>query len=629
MVSNLCEQRSTKLLSALVLLLLFSPVFTARTHGWSNGGYSSDPSQPDYGTHDWIAQHALDWLPPDEKAYLENNLAAYLYGTELPDNGLASDGIGDTTKHHVYYFSDETVQDDSSAMRASEEYDLALSYLEASDFVDAAKHVGIMAHYIVDLTVFGHVMGSGTTWGTEHHHSDYESYVNTRTNSYEDDFNSYLTSPGDLTILTAYDAAMNLAYDTTFDVDGGFTCVWMDQNYDWNNSSFKDRCGESLNLAVTLLANVIHTLYLNQTTDTGARHVVINEIELNPAGNDNSLNVEEWVELYNPTESDVPLDGWMLLTTHGITITLTIPPGIVIDADGYYVCRRGASWLNDAGASVVLRDSEDVEIDRSPQLDDGGDDDLSWQRCPNGLDTNATSDWRLRRSTYASSNGGITRIRDLTTVWRNAVLVRGTSTPYGPLPWGALIEDTTGINSLLTALSGYGSPSAAFDVDVAEWVDQRFNWTESTSTALIAVGGPAVNLVSHAYNPLLPFNLTVTEEYIELRVDWDGVAYLRLHFDPKQYVLHYSNSTETHYAFEDHDFAVVSVYFDSINNKHMFFVMGMRAEGTLGACRYLASTLNSFASETANAEALFLHWNDADSNGEANGDEMTYVATYP
>jgi hypothetical protein len=28
--------------------------------GWSNGGYSANPSNPDYGTHDWIAEHALD-----------------------------------------------------------------------------------------------------------------------------------------------------------------------------------------------------------------------------------------------------------------------------------------------------------------------------------------------------------------------------------------------------------------------------------------------------------------------------------------------------------------------------------------------------------------------------------------
>ncbi|MCW4041698.1 MAG: hypothetical protein NWE83_13230 [Candidatus Bathyarchaeota archaeon] len=255
------EMLSKKVLTVLLFLLVISSLFVMHTHAWSNGGYSSDPSNPDYGTHDWIAQHALDWLPSYEKEYLENNLDTYLYGTELPDNGLASDGIGDTTKHHIYYLSDGTLQDDSSAVRALDEYNLALSFLNAYDFVNASKHVGIMAHYIVDVAVFGHVMGSSTGWGAEQHHSDYESYVNTRTNSYDDDFNSYLSYNGSLDTITAYDAALNVAYDTTFDLDGDFTCVWMDQNYDWNNPLFRDRCGESLNLAVNYLADVLHTLY--------------------------------------------------------------------------------------------------------------------------------------------------------------------------------------------------------------------------------------------------------------------------------------------------------------------------------------------------------------------------------
>lgn len=43
--------------------------------GWSNGGFSTDPSNPNYGPHDWIAQHALDWLPDGEKEYVLSNLA--------------------------------------------------------------------------------------------------------------------------------------------------------------------------------------------------------------------------------------------------------------------------------------------------------------------------------------------------------------------------------------------------------------------------------------------------------------------------------------------------------------------------------------------------------------------------
>ena len=243
-------------------LLVLSATVAPKVSAWSNGGYSSDPSNPDYGTHDWIAQHAMDWLPNAEKQYITDNLATYLYGTELPDNAGAVDGIGDKFKHHIYYSSGGVMTDDAAAVRASEVYDEALTFLVGGDLVNAAKNAGIMAHYIADMAVFGHVMGSGTNWGAEQHHSDYETYVNQRTSSYNAEFNSYLSFDGSLTIISAYDATKDLAYDTTFDVDGALTCVWMDQNYNWNNPTFRDRCGESLNLAVNYIADVLHTLYV-------------------------------------------------------------------------------------------------------------------------------------------------------------------------------------------------------------------------------------------------------------------------------------------------------------------------------------------------------------------------------
>jgi hypothetical protein len=230
---------------------------------WSNGGhYSDDPSNPIYGTHDWIAQHALDWLPTQEKQYILENLAICLYGTELPDRE-PPEGIGDAIQnHHIYYNSVEVMTDDKAAVRASTEYSNTLSFLEAGDYAKAAKNAGIMSHYIVDVAVFGHVMGKYTEWGNETHHKDYEDHVNERTSSYNAEFNSYLSFDGSLTIISAYDAAKNLAYDTTFDIDGDLTCVWMDQNYDWSNPTFRNRAGESLNLAVNYLTDVLHTLYL-------------------------------------------------------------------------------------------------------------------------------------------------------------------------------------------------------------------------------------------------------------------------------------------------------------------------------------------------------------------------------
>ncbi len=245
------------LLCASTLLISVKPAFC-----WSNGGYSDYPANPDYGTHDWIAQHALDYLPAEEKKYITDNLAVYLLGTELPDNSDdAIGGIGDTAKHHVYYSAAEALTDDASAQRAQTEYELALSYLKANDLVNAAKTAGTMTHYIADLGVFGHVMGSSTDWGAETHHSDYESYVNTRTNAYSDTFNTYLSYDGSLTTITAYNATLNLAYDTTFGGSSHLSCVWMDTNYNWGNVQFSGRCGESLNLAVNAVADVLHTLY--------------------------------------------------------------------------------------------------------------------------------------------------------------------------------------------------------------------------------------------------------------------------------------------------------------------------------------------------------------------------------
>ena len=256
-------KKQAVLACACVLLsaLLVVGFGATRVSGWSNGGYSADPSNPDYGTHDWIAEHALDWLPLQEKQFLLDNKASFLYGTELPDNNQAPDGIGDTTKHHIYFFADDSVQDDAAADRAEAEYVNAVNFFNAGKLGEAAKRLGMVTHYIADMAVFGHVMGASTAWGAETHHSDYETYVQDHTGSYASEFNSFLVFDGSLSEISAYDAALTLANDTTFDVDGDLTCVWMDQHYNWNDATFRNRCGESLNLAVNLIADVLHSFY--------------------------------------------------------------------------------------------------------------------------------------------------------------------------------------------------------------------------------------------------------------------------------------------------------------------------------------------------------------------------------
>ena len=248
-------------LLALLLTLAITSALVKNGVAWSNGGYSSDPNNPDYGTHDWIAQHALDWLPDKEKWYIYDNLAAYLYGTEFPDNGQVSDGIGDTALHHVYFDRGGDLTDDAAAVRAETEFTNTLNVLSAKDYKNASKFAGIMTHYIADLAVFAHVMGAGTDWGKEKHHDDFENGANGYTSSYNSWFTRFLVFDGSLIEISAYDAAVNLARDTTFD-NVTDTAVWMDQNYNWNNQAFMNRVGESLNLAVNYVTDVLHTLYV-------------------------------------------------------------------------------------------------------------------------------------------------------------------------------------------------------------------------------------------------------------------------------------------------------------------------------------------------------------------------------
>ena len=253
-------KRFSKTMVTLLILALFLNLI--QVSAWSNGGYTDEDNIPRFGTHDWMAMHSLDMLSDEKSWWLRDNLDLFLLGTELPDNSYHSMGIGDTSLHHVYYDCNMSLVDDSAAVRAQEEYMLALEYFESGSFDLAAVHAGAMSHYICDLGVFGHVMGKDTCWGSEIHHSDYESSADTRMDEYPvDGFTQYIVFDEVLSNISASDACLDIAFDTTFDVDDIYDCVWMDTNYGFSNSTFEARAGESVNLCVNKLADVLSTLY--------------------------------------------------------------------------------------------------------------------------------------------------------------------------------------------------------------------------------------------------------------------------------------------------------------------------------------------------------------------------------
>lgn len=409
-----------KKVSGLILALalvgtLFVALETKPGLAWSNGGFSTDPSNPDYGTHDWIAQHALDWLPTGEKEYIIDNLALYLYATELPDNGGAPDGIGDVALHHVYYWANESIQDDASAVRAQTEYDNALNYMKSGDVAIAVKTLGIMSHYVVDVGVFGHVMGVGTDWGPEIHHSDYEDYVNTKTNNYTAEFDNYLMFDGTLDNVSAYDATLTLAFNTTFGDSGNYNCTWMDHNYDWNNAEFKNRCGESLNLAVNYLADVLHTLSRAlpvHNINTGLGYATIQEAI-------NAANPGDTIFVFNGTyHENIVVDRSVSLVGENKSNTIIDGSGLgsVIYIEGINNSRISGftiqNGLNlDEGSGIYLRYSSNNIMDGNVIVSNGIGIYVRYDSNNNTIIRNEIKNNGAGIALYYSSNNNLTQNR--------------------------------------------------------------------------------------------------------------------------------------------------------------------------------------------------------------------------
>jgi gas vesicle protein len=129
--------------------------------------------------------------------------------------------------------------------------------------------------------------------------------------------------------------------------------------------------------------------------------VVINEVEANPAGADEG---NEWVELYNPSGYAVDIGGWMLSTTHDTTVTLTIPDGTIIDPGQYLTFGYQDQWIDNEEERVLLIDPSFDEVDATPYQYDTYNDDRSWQRYPDGYDSDSMSDWVYKASTKGQSN---------------------------------------------------------------------------------------------------------------------------------------------------------------------------------------------------------------------------------
>ena len=155
-------------------------------------------------------------------------------------------------------------------------------------------------------------------------------------------------------------------------------------------------------LSIVLMAGMLSPVY----AQTISNDVVINEVDTNPNGDD-SAGPSEWVELYNPTDSDVDLSGWQIASTTVLKKTFTISDGTIISPGELLTFTYQKLWFTDSNESVELRNIDGVVIDKTPSVTDLQNNFLSWQRTYDGY-----SGWEFALATSGSSNGKFAEINE-------------------------------------------------------------------------------------------------------------------------------------------------------------------------------------------------------------------------
>lgn len=134
---------------------------------------------------------------------------------------------------------------------------------------------------------------------------------------------------------------------------------------------------------------------INQPSNASGAGILINEVEMNPRGRDLG---REWVELYNPTQSNIDI-GNFAIQTRVFEFTITIPAGTVMGAGQFYVIKTEGETFVDYTEILTLVDSAGRTLDMTPRLLDNRNDDNTWQRIPDGSNT-----WKFVKTTQSEPN---------------------------------------------------------------------------------------------------------------------------------------------------------------------------------------------------------------------------------
>lgn len=141
--------------------------------------------------------------------------------------------------------------------------------------------------------------------------------------------------------------------------------------------------------------SLVVSAYAQPSSNAAVSGIVINEVESNPRGNDGK---GEWVELYNPTSSDIQIGGFKLKTSF-MPATISFPAGATVGSGHFYVLAVSGGKLSNSAESLSLVDGSGRMVDKTPFLVDRSNDSRTWQRTPDG-----GSIWKFKEETKDASN---------------------------------------------------------------------------------------------------------------------------------------------------------------------------------------------------------------------------------
>lgn len=267
-------------------------------------------------------------------------------------------------------------------------------------------------------------------------------------------------------------------------------------------------------LVIILLLGLVSPV-MGQSSNT-ADHVVINEVDINPPGDDSKL-VSEWVELYNPTNSAVDIGGWSVGATTGTKASYKIAEGTQLKRGGFAIFAYGPLWFPDTSSLVQLKTENSTIVDATPILRDIENGLKSWQRNTDGLDTDSSTDWVFRTSNAGSSNG------KLSVTAANDFLSIQLSTDKTVYAFGDVVKISGEVSKKVTLTNQYTTPQVHLTIQGPENFKKSFSlfpdrlnmfYTEMKTDQVLKVPGGDYKAVVEYGGQTKETSFTISEKAI-------------------------------------------------------------------------------------------------------------------